>query len=430
MSAHYPVLVAVSSPAEASLVRALETEPDIDVVSRCADVAELLALASTGRAVAAFVCRDFRQFDRTALARLRAEGIAVVGVLTGEPDQATSHLAALGISTTVPADPAAGEPIGALEKAIDRLARGRSWDADPAAELDRLALVGSADDDLDPVDFGPDGRDGGRHGRLIAVWGPTGAPGRTTVAVNLAGELAGAGAAVLLADADTYGASIAQGLGILDEAPGLAAACRAAAVGGLDLVTLARLSPLVAPTLRVLTGITRSDRWPELSSAGLQEVWTMSRRLADWTVVDCGFSLEQDEELSYDTMAPRRNASTLVTLTDADLVLAVGSADPVGLQRLIRALSDLAEVVPGIRPEVVLTKVRAGAVGSDPGRRVREALHRYAGVPDVHLIPDDREALDRALLAGRSVVEIAPSGPLRAAIGGLAAAVRGVPVAS
>ena len=68
-------------------------------------------------------------------------------------------------------------------------------------------------------------------GMVIAVWGPTGAPGRTTVAVTLAVEAALLGVETLLVDADTYGGSVAQALGLLDEAPGLAAAARAANSG-------------------------------------------------------------------------------------------------------------------------------------------------------------------------------------------------------
>jgi len=45
---------------------------------------------------------------------------------------------------------------------------------------------------------------------LAAVWGPKGAPGRTTVAVNLAFEAAAAGGEVLLVDADTYGGAVAH----------------------------------------------------------------------------------------------------------------------------------------------------------------------------------------------------------------------------
>jgi Mrp family chromosome partitioning ATPase len=48
------------------------------------------------------------------------------------------------------------------------------------------------------------------NGRVIAVWGPKGAPGRTTVALNLAFEAAPLAGETLLVDADTYGGSIAQ----------------------------------------------------------------------------------------------------------------------------------------------------------------------------------------------------------------------------
>jgi hypothetical protein len=50
--------------------------------------------------------------------------------------------------------------------------------------------------------------------------------------------------------------------------------------------------------------------------------------------VDCGFCIEVDEELSYDTAAPRRNGATVTALEQADLVVVVGSADPLGLARL------------------------------------------------------------------------------------------------
>ena len=40
---------------------------------------------------------------------------------------------------------------------------------------------------------------------------------------------------------------------------------------------------------------------------------TFARSLAAVTVVDCGFCLEQDEELSFDTAAPLRNGATLST---------------------------------------------------------------------------------------------------------------------
>ncbi|MFC7162158.1 CpaE family protein [Aquipuribacter hungaricus] len=277
----------------------------------------------------------------------------------------------------------------------------------------------------DPADDGPGARDlavraAGSRGRVVAVWGPPGAPGRTTVAVGVAAELADAGQEVLLVDADTYAASVAQVLGLLDESPGLVAAVRAGLEGRLDPPLLARLAPVAAPRLRVLTGLTRAARWSELRPAGLEAVLDTGCRLVDVVVVDLAPPLEEDEELSYDTAAPRRNGAALDVLRAADDVLVVGSADPVGLQRLVRGLQDLAAAVPSAAPVVVVNRVRADAVGRGPAVRVAEALRRFAGVEVRHLVPDDRPATDRALLSGRTLLEQSPGSPARAALRTLA----------
>jgi Flp pilus assembly CpaE family ATPase len=179
----------------------------------------------------------------------------------------------------------------------------------------------------------------------------------------------------------------------------------------------------------VLTGIARAARWPELRPSALRQVWELCRRLARWTVVDCGFALEQDEELSYDTAAPRRNGATLETLQAADVVLAVGAADPVGVQRLVRGLSELHEAVPGVRARVVLNRLRASVVGSRPEAQLSAALEQHAGVADVAFVPYDPAALDAALLQGRVLAEVAASSPARVAFAALAAELTGAPVA-
>jgi len=247
------------------------------------------------------------------------------------------------------------------------------------------------------------------------------------VALNLASELARMGQPTVLVDADTYGGCIAQSLSLLDEAPGLAAATRSADQGTLDLAALARLAPEVSTGLRVLTGIPKAERWPELRAAALEHVLTLTRRLARFTVIDCGFSLEDDEELSYDTLAPRRNAATLTSLAVADRVLAIGAGDPIGLQRLVRGLQELGTIASPA-PTVVINKVRSSAVGARPEPRIRDALTRFAGIDDPRFIPDDPASLDGALLAGQSLAEAAPDSGVRKALVALAAEVCGLPV--
>ena len=216
-------------------------------------------------------------------------------------------------------------------------------------------------------------------GKIMAVWGPAGSPGRTLVAVNIAGELAAEGKSVLLVDADSYGASVAAVLGLLDEAAGLAQACRLADQGLLDREALLRVAMPVAATagtFRVLTGITRADRWTELRAAALTLVLERAREVADVVVVDTGFCLEADEELSFDTMAPRRNAATLRSLEMADTVFAVGSADSSACPGLSggwpsskaavprRESGGGAEQSPGLRRGPVPRTPAAGGVGA------------------------------------------------------------------
>lgn len=416
------VLTAVAGAWEAPVVGALErSRSGVVVVRRCVDLADLLAAAAAGQARAVLLSADLRRLDAEALSRLEVAGLAVVGMAPADDAAQAGRLRALGVVHVVAADAPAGEIVDAVVTAVReleaRVASGQVGTSDPSGSLGRVPSLDGAQP----------GAVGGRgQGRVVAVWGPTGAPGRTTVAVALAAELAALGPEVLLVDADTYGASVAQVLGVLDEAPGVAAACRAASAGTLDEAVLARIAPVVSPRLRVLTGIPRPSRWPELGAAGLEVLWQVVRSTAAWTVVDCGFALERDEELVYDTVAPRRNAATLTALAAADVVLAVGAADPVGLQRLVRGLDDLAEASPGSVPRVVVTRVRASAVGSNPRRRVAEALGRYAGVENPVLVPDDREACDAALLAGRTLAEHAPASPARLAMADLAADLAGV----
>jgi MinD-like ATPase involved in chromosome partitioning or flagellar assembly len=148
-----------------------------------------------------------------------------------------------------------------------------------------------------------------------------------------------------------------------------------------------------------------------------------AREIADVTVVDTGFCLEADEELSFDTMAPRRNAATLRSLEMADTVFAVGSADSLGVPRLVRGLAELETAVPQASPTVVLNKVRASAVGRSPERQLRDAWERYGPGPALSaFLPADPVASDAALLSGSLLLESAPESDLRKAIANLVCA--------
>ncbi|WP_270258130.1 AAA family ATPase [Kocuria marina] len=264
--------------------------------------------------------------------------------------------------------------------------------------------------------------------RLIAVWGPAGAPGRTVTSLNLAAELALLGRRVLLVDADTYAASVAASLGMLDEAAGLAQACRLADQARLDREGLRRCASTVSvagASLDVLTGITRYDRWPEIRGSALDLVLDRARQDYDTVVVDTAFGLESDEEISSDFMAPRRNAGTLTAVAAADVVIALGAADTLGVPRLVKALPDLLDAAPDARIVVVMNKLRAAATGRSAAESVREAWERFSpGYPVAHTLSWDAKACDDALLAGAVLAETAPRSALRHEMSALAELVR------
>ena len=65
--------------------------------------------------------------------------------------------------------------------------------------------------------------------------------------------------------------------------------------------------------------------------------------------------------------------------------------------------------------------MRASVTGAEPERAVLGALARYADVAEAALVPDDRPGTDRCLLEGRTLAEVVPRSPARAAIAALAA---------
>jgi MinD-like ATPase involved in chromosome partitioning or flagellar assembly len=436
-----PVLTAVTGAAwEADLVSELgRTDHGVTVVRRCVDLAELLSAAAAGTARAALLSADLRRLDRDAVSRLATTGVAVVGLMDPGDREAERRLRQLGVGHVLPANAGAARISAAVVQAVAqirdagaphaRASDGPTWDAripdvqtrDPLALGDPRRALPDLDTPMPP----PPPAVG--RGRLVAVWGPTGAPGRSTVALGVADEAARQGVSTLLMDADTYGGVIAQLLGLLDESPGLAAACRAAGNGQLDPAGLARLAWTVQPMLRVLTGIVRAERWTELRPSSLQVVLAQARHLARLTVADCGFSLEQDEEVAFDTMAPRRNGTTLALLRAADTVICVGGADPVALQRLIRAITEVQELLEGRMPLIVVNRVRKVVVPGVPQREIATALARYVGVSDVVFLPQDAAAVDAALGAGATLAEVAPDSALRAGLVDLARRVSGLP---
>jgi hypothetical protein len=189
------VTAGVGAAWEAALVQACQAgQVAAQVVHRCYDLGDLLAVAAAGQAEVALVAAGTRWLDRDALARLAGAGLAVVGVAPAADEDGERRLRQLGLlQVASDADP----PEALVERARAALASETDPEPDPAG-------------DPPPAEEAPAPPDGATRRILAAVWGPKGGPGRTTVAVNLAFEAAATGGEVLLVDADTYGGAVAH----------------------------------------------------------------------------------------------------------------------------------------------------------------------------------------------------------------------------
>lgn len=264
--------------------------------------------------------------------------------------------------------------------------------------------------------------------RVTAVWGPPGAPGRSTVAILLAIELLRTGRRTALVDADTIAPSLSLLLALGDDAPGIAAACRRAELGGLDSAELTRLATTLdssAGSLDILPGINRPNRWPELSAARMTRTLQACREWTEETVVDVSGAFDDDEEATFDVVGPRRHAATTAVLREADDIIAVAAADPLGISRFVREHAELRRLSGPTRITVVVNQLRPGPLGIDARGQIRRTLDRFAGIDDVVFLPLDQRAADASLLHARPMADVTPRSPLVAAARRLASSLSG-----
>ena len=369
----YEVIVAVGAPDEARTARAIQAQEGIDIVRRCADLAEAVAAVQAGIGHVAVVGTS-AHLDRAVVATFAAAHTPLI-VLCG--DKEVAAMTALGVRAT-------SSP---TEAAV--LAHALAEDV-PQAPPEALSDI-------------PEPPREGRGGRVIAVTGPVGAPGRTTAVMEMAHALGVVEEPALMVDLDTYGSSLASRLGVVDDIPGVIALARAGLSGEVSVENVQTYIRPVTSGCGLVTGLPRPSRWPEVVEAGMDAVWDSCRRAAATVVVDCG------PGIAIGGNPGGRDGGALSALRAADHVVVVGAGDPIGIQRLVQFLADMEETIPALPPRtIVVNRVRSQVAGPRPREAVADALARHAGVEEVWTVADAPALADAALMSARAMAEQKP----------------------
>jgi MinD-like ATPase involved in chromosome partitioning or flagellar assembly len=252
---------------------------------------------------------------------------------------------------------------------------------------------------------------------VIAVWGPMGSTGKTTLSINVAHELAAAGMSVLLIDADTYSPSLEIQLNLVDHPAGLAAACRLASQDRLTTDEIRRLSQLIEVSgsqIHAMTGISSAVRWPEVTSEKLEKLISVAATEFDYLILDVGSSLDSSSQQIASGF--NRNMATHTCLELAHQVIALGLGDPVGIRRYIMARQELQELKLEAEILTVINRVRPSVIGRNPKQQISDTLSRFSNLEIHAFLPDEPETLDRCILESTPIAVARRKSAVRQAI--------------
>lgn len=308
----YRVLLCVPDLEHSHALRNFLVERGFTVVRECVDAVDLAAAALVEPGLCVVISQRTQRLTADVLHRL-VDHVSRV-VLIGEDPFIIGNTPTL-THITLPAD--ANELAVKVEAALTF--------TDAAAETPNVA----APDHIS------------RQGTVVAVWGTSGAPGRSTVAIALADQAARSGMLTCLVDADIEGAAIGTHVGLAREGDSLLLACRLAERSGLNQDSASSVLTEIAPGLRVLSGLSDPHRWPEVTAQAIAAVIDWAARAHGLVVVDASAGLADTSDPTLRSANPR--AVTRAVLDHADVIVLVTQASPISLQRLVFALGDLAD---------------------------------------------------------------------------------------
>ena len=354
---------------ESELVRVAETH-GLHVVRRCLDAADMLAFALSDTSAIVVMSAGLPRLTRDVVVQLRQSDRVVVGIFSAAGPRPDLPL----VNSWIPRESDAA----AMAAQIAQVVQGLMVDVPP--------------DDADPAEARSHA-----VGELIAVWGPHGSPGRTSIAIGIADAIAARGMRVGLVDADTEAAAVGFALGITDRPPGLLGACRRVEHASLDVQALSSCCRRVHDW-SVLTGLDGAHRGAHIRAASLDVVQEACRSAFDVTIVDTSAGLT-----TFDTgpWGAEPNLASRSLIAHADRVVVVADASALGAARLASQWPELMSCATSSHVTIVRNRVRRGGP-----RRWSEALHDHGIGGSIVEVAERRRELEACWAHGRTPREL------------------------
>lgn len=351
------------SPREADLIAGL-TKRGFTIVRRCVEAVDVLAAASVEPHAAVVIGVDTPRLSADTVAAIPDVQQRVVIAIAPDQDSAM-RARSWGIESVV---------ISSDADLVEQVAAELSTDRAELVEHARAARS--------------HGAAGGHAPGVTVVYGPAGAPGRSTIALGLAEAWSRSGDRVCLIDADSIGPSLALLVGMTEDVSGVLVSSRYADQGALDLRSLGSACRRLDDRLWLMSGVGSADRWHQLRPASFERVVRMCADHFDRIVIDTNPLLNvEDFDDGVTTGLPGRDAVTRAALRLSQSVVAVTQPDAVSVFRLS---VDLPAVLRQIEhPRVIV------AVNKASKRDARAAAHVGAVLTDsginvpVHTVPED-----------------------------------------
>jgi MinD-like ATPase involved in chromosome partitioning or flagellar assembly len=290
------------------------------------------------------------------VADVHARSRRVLGVVDRDEPASRPHLAAVNVDAVVESDAGPEAFVRALLALCSE--QPRRHDAPP-----ELTAV--------------------RPGRIVAVGGPPGV-GRTEIAIELA-IAAARTTTVVLADCDDVAPAVAQRLGLALE-PNLRTAIDAVEHGRGDLGSCFQQHR--GTKLSILGGIPNSTSWMQVRPSEVLRVVDRLAAVAEIVVVDGIGSLQ-------DLGGPPRGrfATARALAIEADVLVAVCDASPVGIARLLAWIVEARGLAP-VTPIVVAVN-RAPSAAFRRGELYDE-IASSIDVAHIAFVGVDRRVVDAA----------------------------------